>query len=119
MDVFADFVADVAEELIVDEVLNYGVLVAEAIIRMLFLKRDGGMHTVAMLRSSPCSRRAPCYRISRCGNSCAPHRRRWLSSSSPGRWEAPGSSASPFYVSSVRNRCQVRGRGGRNGFVEL
>jgi hypothetical protein len=28
VDVFADFVADIAEELIVDEILDYGVLVA-------------------------------------------------------------------------------------------
>jgi hypothetical protein len=33
MDVFADFVADVAEEGIVDEVLDYGMLVTVELIR--------------------------------------------------------------------------------------
>jgi hypothetical protein len=36
MDVFADFVADIAEELVVDEVLDYGMLIAGVIIRMCF-----------------------------------------------------------------------------------
>jgi hypothetical protein len=95
-------------------------LVAGALVRFACKRpRCCVKRTVATLRSSPCSRRAPCYRTSRCGNSCAPRRRRWLSSSSPGHWKAPDSCASPSYVSSRRSCCQVRGRGGRNGFVEL
>jgi hypothetical protein len=94
MDMLADLVADIAEEAIVDEVLDYGMFVAIAMIRLVYTMLRQVLRTVATLCSSSYSPRAPCYRTSHCGNSYAPRRRRWLASSSPGRWKVHDSCAS-------------------------
>lgn len=83
MDVFADFVADVAEECVVDEILDDGVLVAVQFVREIRLRVLALAHTVAIGRSNWCIPRVLCCRRDHRGSSYAPRRLRWLSSSWP------------------------------------
>jgi hypothetical protein len=82
VDVFADLVADIAEEGVVDEVLDYSMLVAVQLVSRIHLIRMRLVHTVLTLHNKSCIPRVPCHRISRRGSSCAPRGplQWWLSS---------------------------------------
>ena len=76
VDVLANLVANIAEEGIVDEILDYCVLVTVRSIRHSGMGVWELAHTVAMRRSNLYIPRVLCCRRDRCGSSFAPRRRR-------------------------------------------
>ena len=82
VDVLADLVAHVAEEAVVDKVLDDGMLVALTC-QSVDEVRGELMRTAATRCSSSYTLRARCYRTGHCGSSCARRRRRWLVFFSP------------------------------------
>lgn len=76
MNVLADFVADIAEERIVDEIVDYGVLVAMGSISIFSSRRWRLAHTAANRRIRSYRSQVLCCRRDRRGNSYAPRHRR-------------------------------------------
>lgn len=98
MNVFADFVADIAEECVVDEILDDGMLVAVELVRKGRLRLLALAHTVATGRSSWYIPRVLCCRRDHRGSSYAPRRLRWLSSSWPCHSQALRFCVCPFLI---------------------
>lgn len=100
LDVVANLVADVAQQLVVDEVLDDGMFVAGGLIRKVPVGKLQLVHTAASLRSIACTRRVPWCRRGRRGSCPEPRYLRWLSFSSPCRWPAPRFCVLPWVTES-------------------
>lgn len=99
--VLADFIADIAEKFVVDEILDDCVFVAAGSLSMGWQDEDTA-HTAVTLHSTLCIPRAPCCQRVLCESCHVPRRQKWLASSSPCRRQARHSCAWPLRMMAAK-----------------